>query len=201
MKKTSARPSVRALVALTAHDISFWGPYDMVTLVLSLFIVGEISGGSAGVAGVALFLYKFSSMATSIPLGWLLDLLPGLNDEKVGLLFSSLLTGYGYLALGLSSTVTHVIGIMVLLGLARSLNLNTWRKLFNRSLDSRHLAKQFAAYDTVFSLGTSLMAVVAGFVSDQLGVRVVIVVAGIVVMFGGTLPIFLKKGVLVDNGS
>jgi len=185
----------RLIQALTLNDITFWGGFDMLQVVFALFVVQNIEGGSAADIGIALFLYKASATLVSIPLGTLFDSIKSLNDERIGLTLSSLITGTMYILLAFSSFRWQLFLIMTIVGMSRSLNLNSWRKIFNKSLSSKKTGTELGVYDTVFSLGTALMNVLAGFMSELYGIQLVLVVTGIVVYSGIVFPFLVRRDI------
>jgi MFS family permease len=185
----------KVIRSLTLHDVTYWGSFDMLMVVLALFVVTKIEGGSASDVGIALFIYKAVSLLISIPLGGLFDRIPTFKDEQIGLIASSLITGFMYLLLAFATVKWQLFLIMAIVGLSRSINLNSWRKIFNKSLNSDHSGVQLGVYDTVFSLGTALMNVIAGFMSEIYGIKVVLLVMGFIVLFGSIFPLWIYKDV------
>ena len=123
----------RLIQALTLNDITYWGGFDMLQVIFALFVVQEIQGGSAADVGIALFLYKAAALLVSIPVGSLFDSIDSLRDEEMGLILSSIITGTMYILLSFATLKWQLFLIMAIVGMARSLNLNSWRKIFNKS--------------------------------------------------------------------
>lgn len=180
---------------LTLNDIAYWGSFDMVQVILALHVVENIETASVADVGLSLFLYKAASTVLSIPIGSKLDSIPGLSDENIGLMISGLVTGSVYILLAFTSYRWQLFILMALFGVGRSLNLNSWRTLFNKWVDKDKTSTTFGIYETLFALGTGLMAALSGFLSAEHGFRVVLVIAGILVYAGSIIPLFIRKEV------
>jgi MFS family permease len=185
----------KVIRTLTIHDVLYWGGYDMMQVIFALFVVNQIEGGSPGDVGLAIFLYRFSSTLFSIPIGSTFDKLPGLKDEDVALVTASILTGVVYLALAASTQLWHLFGLMLVLGVARAIDVNSWRKIFNSFLNVRRRGTELGMYDTFFSLGIAMMNVLAGYLSEVYGVRLVLLVAGVLVISSSFLPLIIRNEV------
>lgn len=185
----------RVIRVLTFNDITYWGGFDMLQVVFALFVVRHIQAGSDADVGLAFFIYKIFSMGLSIPLGNVFDKLPGMADETYGLALSSIITGMSYMLLSLAEVRWQLFVLMAAIGLSRSLNLNSWRKIFNKSLSKDRSGTELGIYDTIFSLGTALLGLMAGVLSELFGVKLVLVITGMIVTVGALLPVIIRKDI------
>src|SRR5690606_9930535 len=106
---------------------------------------------------------------------------------------SSIVTGLSYMLLSTASMKWQLFLFMAVIGLSRSLNLNSWRKIFNRSLNKERTGTELGIYDTLFSLGTALMGLLSGLLSELYGVKLVLIITGMIVTAGGLLPLYIRN--------
>lgn len=185
----------KVIRTLTVNDIAYWGAFDMIMVVLALFVVEHVDNASAADVGIALLIYKVSSTISSIPIGTELDSIPGLRDENLGLTLAGFINGTIFILMSFVTQKWQLYLLMVFFGISVSLNLNSWRTLFNKWVDKKKTGTTFGIYQTFYALGTGMMAAIAGFVGAEFGFRVVLVLAGIVAYIGATVPLFIRREV------
>lgn len=190
----------KVIRTLTFNDISYWGGFDMAMVIFALYVVDRIPAATAADVGISMFIYKATSTFASIPIGAKLDSIKGMKDEAWGLCLSGLITGTSYLLLTLITNRYHLFGLMLMLGLGRSLNLSSWRTLFNKWVDRNRTSITFSIYETVFGLGTGLLVVAAGVASSYFGYQSVLIASGLLVIGGSFLPLLIRQEIADYSG-
>lgn len=188
----------RLLRTLTLSDISYWGADSFIGVVMVLYIVNFIHGGSATHAGLAFLLYKGVAAVASIPIGRYFDKHPGYLDEIWGLTLASLLGGATYIGLSFSTELWQLYLGMFSLGLASVLDLLSWRKLFFSHLDEHSHSQTVGVYQTILFIAQGAAVALGGLVGDRFGFNTVVFYGGIIVALGAVFPfsvryVFAKK--------
>jgi MFS family permease len=182
----------KTLRTLTLSDLSFWATDAFVAIVLVLFIIQNIEGGSATHVGLAYLLYKGIAAALSIPAGRFFDRHKGKIDEVWGLAVSSFAYGAGYVLLSFSNELWELYAVMAVLGAMSTINLLSWRTLFFNGIDKAEYTETVGTYQTIMFVGQGFALALGGFAGDTFGFQTVVFFGGIVIFFGGFLPLTIK---------
>ena len=175
--------------ALTLSDFTTWSSGAIINVVLTLFVITDISGATVTEAGISSMIYLSMSALLNVPLGKFMDSRPGLIDEAYLLALSSFIRGVGLIALGLSTQIWQLYLLQAILGVGKSLNYTSWRTLFTKFLNKDHLSEQWGAYDTVMSVGLGIAALLGGILGDVIDFSYIIIIAGILCLVGAVFPI------------
>ncbi len=178
--------------ALTANDIIVWGGDAFIGVVLALFVVDFIDGATALHVGLALMILRVTNAVAAIPLGRFFDEHKGYRDEVWGLTIATFMYGVLYLLLGFSSHIWQLYTIMFFFGIARTLDISSWRILFYGHIDKSHFGQVTGMYQTLFSFGIGLCMSLGGFAGDYFGYDKVLIFGGLFIMMGSFLPPLIK---------
>jgi MFS family permease len=188
----------RVLRAMTLSDISYWGADAFIGVIIVLFAIQFIHGGSATHVGLAYFLYRAVAAIASIPIGRFYDKHPGYLDEVWGLASASFLAGAVYIGLSFSTELWQLYLAMFLLGLTNVMDLLSWSKLFYHNIEKKDYGQTVGVYRAILSICQGAAVALGGLVGDSLGFDKVVFFGGIVVAFGAFFPlsiryVFVKK--------
>ena len=178
---------------MTLNDITYWATDAFVGVILILFVLEFIDGGSATHFGLAFLLYKFVSALFSIPIGRFFDKNRGHIDEIWGLVCTSIAAGSVYVTLSFASQLWHLYLAMGILGLLSTVNLISWRTLFYNNIKAGEYGRTIGLYQTFMSIGQGCALALGGLVADKFGFDTVVFYGGIVIIVGAFLPLSVKK--------
>jgi len=173
---------------LTLNDVLFWGGEAFVSVILALFVIQYIEGASASSIGIAYMIYRFASALTTAQIGKMFDKHKGFKDEIWALFITSLVAGTTYIILSTASQLWHLYLAMAVLGVCRSFDINSWKLLFFTHLESGIKGRVIGTYDAIYGIAIGVIAALAGFIGEIYGFRIVIFIAGLVII-AGSLPV------------
>jgi len=190
MKSLPARTYI--IRTLTANDVAFWGADAFVSVALALFVVSFIEGATILNVGVALMIHRVVGAFAAIPIGRWFDKHKGHLDEVWGLSIACMLGGFTYVLLSFSTAVWQLYVAMFFLGIFAVVNLASWRILFYSNVDSDQFGQTVGIYQTMYSFGIGLFLVIGGFTGERFGYDTVLLVGGLLMVFGSTLPLLIR---------
>lgn len=189
----------RILRAMTLNDITYWGADSFIFVVYALYIVNVVEGGSATHVGVTIFTYYFVRALLSIPIGQYFDKHCGYLDELWGLSLTSFATGAIFIFMSQTTELWHIYLAMALLGVMRAINLTSWNVLFYNNIEKEEYGQTVGIYQTAVAIVYALATALGGITGDFLGFEIVLLAGGIVVFFGGFIPITVRQYFLKNN--
>jgi len=178
----------KVLRTMTLNDISYWASSAFINVVLILFVLEFIDGGSATHLGLAFLVYKGVQAALSVPVGRFFDTHCGYRDELWGLAFASFATGALYVALSFATDLWHLYVAMIALGVLSTINISSWRILFYNNVEKETYGETVGIYQSIMSIGEGVAIALGGFFGDTFGFDTVVFYGGIVIALGGLLP-------------
>ena len=178
---------------LTLNDILYWGGDSFVSVILALFVIQFIDGASASSVGIAYMIYRLASALTTTQIGKMFDKRKGYGDEIWGLFISTFVAGLAYVSLSAASQLWHLYLAMGVLGVCRSFDINSWKLLFYSHLESNTKGRTIGTYDALYGVAIAAIVALAGFVGDIYGFRVVVLIAGFIIMAGSYPVLSLRS--------
>jgi predicted MFS family arabinose efflux permease len=182
----------KMLRALTLNDVTFWATDAFIAVVLSLFVIGHIDGGSATHVGLGYLMYKGVAALLSIPIGRFFDKHRGHLDEVWGLAIANFVYGAAYIYLSFATQLWQLYLVMFILGCMSTVNLLSWRTLFFNTISKDEYTETVGTYQTMVFLCQGIALALGGLVGDNFGFDVVVLFGGIVIFCGGILPISIR---------
>ncbi len=179
------------LRVMTFDDMFFWGADRLFNVIFSLYVVEVLDGSIMHVGFIFMLLYVINA-TLSIPVGKFLDKHKGF-DELVALSFSGFLVGFSYLLLAFATDLWHVYIIALLIGVAQTFNLNSWRSIFYSSIPNKERSETIGAYQTAMSLSKALIVALSGLCAEYFGFNFILITAGFMALIAGAFPLFLKN--------
>lgn len=189
--KQTKRGYILRILAL--DDVSFWGAERLISVIFALFIVNNIAGGSAAAVGIALMIRQLVVAFLSVPVGRLLDKHKGYIDEVYFLAFSGLLAGSAYILFGFADHLWQVYVLMGVIGIAHTLNLDTWRVLFYGLIQKNEQGETTGIYQTIMSISGALVFALGGLFADIYGYPTIIWIGAVMTMIAGIIPLLIKR--------
>lgn len=178
---------------LTLNDILYWGGDAFVSVIMALFVLQYIDGGTASSVGISWMVYRILSAVTTVPVGKFLDNHKGYVDEVWALFIVSILAGISYIVLSFATQVWHLYTIMGVLGVLRAFDINAWKIMFYSHIETKTKGRTIGTYDAAYNIAIGAIYALAGFAGDAYGFRSVVIVGGILIMLGGIPVLSLRK--------
>ncbi|MBI2356557.1 MFS transporter [Candidatus Dojkabacteria bacterium] len=185
--------SKKVLGILTLSDFSTWSSANLTAVIFTLFALDQIQGATITDVGFSSLVFLAVSAVLNIPLGRLLDKTNGFLDENYVLVASSVVRGVALILLAYSTAIWQLYLLQAILGVARSMNYVSWRVLFSKFLDPKHVGEQWSIYDSIIAIGLGFAALIGGYIGDHFPFSYVIFIAGVVTVIGGIFPLFIHK--------
>lgn len=187
------KTSKKVLSVLTLSDFSTWSSANLTGVIFTLFALEHIQGSTITDVGLSSLVFLGVSALLNIPLGKYLDSLKGYLDENYVLVASSVVRGVALILLSFSTALWQLYLLQAVLGVARSMNYVSWRVLFSKFLDPKHVAEQWSVYDSIIAIGLGVAALIGGYLGDHFPFSYVIFIAGVITIIGGVFPLFIHK--------
>lgn len=164
------------------NDVLFWGGDAFASVILALFVIQYIEGATASSVGIAYMIYRLASALTTVQIGKMFDKYKGYKDEIWALFITGIVAGVTYIALSTANQLWHLFLAMGMLGICRSFDINSWKLLFYSHLESKAKGRAMGTYDAIYSIAIGAIVALAGFIGEIHGFRIVILVAGLIIM-------------------
>jgi predicted MFS family arabinose efflux permease len=182
-----------AIKALTLTDFSVWSGSSLIAVVFPLFVIQYIDGATLTDAGISSMIYTSIAAFMNIPLGKFMDSKKGLVDELYILSASNFIRGVALIAMAFISNLWVFYALQAVLGIAKSMNTTSWRILFSKFLDTKHLGKEWGIYDTIMSIGLGIAAFLGGYIGENVTFQAVILIGGVMSLIGTIFPLLRYK--------
>lgn len=178
---------------LTINDLFIWSSWSLLQPFIALWATQTIPNAGAEEVGTATMIYTIMSAIISKPLGKLLDKIKGYNDEIIFLSLGGLTAGIATFLLQFVQTIHGYYIAEAIIGLGLATDVISWRILFTHNISSKKAGHEWSTYGMLMSIGLALSAWFGGYLAKTVGYNVVFTIAGILTMFGGTIPTLLFK--------
>lgn len=177
---------------LTGLDISNAGGRGYVTVIIALFVIQYIEGGSATHLGLAVGLSTVVAAISSPAIGRWLDQKKGYLDELWTLFWGALIFGVTYIFLAFATEVWHLYLGLVVIGIARSFYDIAWRVLFYNSIKKRDFGETVGLYQTFHWVGEAILLGLAGVLGEMFGFQNALIIAGMIFLLGALFPLNIR---------
>ncbi|MDP2696108.1 MAG: MFS transporter [bacterium] len=175
-------------------DFFFNSAFGLFAPVFAIFILDQIVGGSAKVAGLAAASYWVTKSVFQLPIANFLDKTDGERDDFWALFFGYLLSSLVPLLYILAREPVHLYLIQAFLGFCMAWAVPAWYGIFTRHLDSGHISFEWSL-QSVFSVGiaTSAATAIGGYVADIWGFEILFIAASILIFVSALLLLLVRK--------
>lgn len=181
---------------LIYSDLVFYTGWGLISPIFAIFILQNISGGTALVAGLSSAIHLIVRSASRIPFGIASD-----KDKSqrtayrfmfLGLLIASLIP-FGYI---LAKTPLHIYILQAVLGTSLAASTAGWTCIFTRHMDKGKESTEWGVDAVAVGLGPGIAAAVGGLAVTYFSFNYVFAVVGIIGLLGVLFLIAVKKDVL-----
>lgn len=190
----------KVILILIACEFILTTSFGLLVPVFALFVVEEVTAGTAQVVGFALAIYWIVKSIIQLPIGRLLDRNHGEVDD-----FWTMVAGYvaggvlGILFYFFVKEVWHVYLFQVLWGIADALIVPPFYAIFSRHLDRNQEGFEWSLRSSFsFGAGSAIGGALGGVFAGIFGLRSVFLFMGIGVILG-SIPLLLLRSYILPK--
>lgn len=181
------------LSTLTLNDAFYWGADLFFATIFALYLTQNIHGGTATHVGIIYAVYRIVRGLVSLPIGKFFDRHKGYFDEVWALALSGLLVGGVYVYLFFAEYLWEIYIAMAIVGVGHALNIGSWTVLFYSSIAKSKQGEVVGVYQTIMQVVYALSSALAGFAGDTFGFEWIMLVAGIITILSGIVPLAIRS--------
>ncbi len=181
---------------LIVGDIFLNSGWGLVGPIFAIYLLQDIQGGSAQVAGFATAIFWITKSIIQIPLARYLDRNHGEKDDflfMIGGLFIAGLVPFGYLA---SSLPWHIYILQVIYAIGMAMAVPAWYAIFTRHIDKGNEAYEWSVYSTVLGFAFGISGALGGLIVGFVGFKVIYFIVGIFTITPSILLLFIKNDLI-----
>lgn len=178
---------------LTISDVITISGFGLISPIFAIFIVGNISGGSIEVVGIAMTIFLLTKSLGQIPSGIIIDRIKGERDDFWVMLVGSLCYSLIPLLYIIISTPAQLYFVQFIYGLAVAVTYPSWFAIFTRHIDHDREGIEWGVYNTLIDLGAAGAAAIGGFAASKFGFIPLFVVISLLSFIGSAFLILIQK--------
>jgi len=188
----------RVIKILTLSDILMMGGFGLVSPIFAVFITDTISGGTLGVAGIAITIYLLTKSIGQIFAAEIIDKIKGEMDDFWSVFIGSILMSLVYLLYLFIHTPTQLYLIQFLLGLTTAFTFPSWMAIYTRHIDHNLEGREWGAYFTLVDLVTAGTAAIGGAIAYSLGFAPLFIIVAVTGLLG-SLVLWFIRGAMIQK--
>lgn len=184
----------KVVTVIITGEFILTASFGFLVPIFSIFVVEEVTAGTAQVAGFAIAIYWIVKSVLQLPIARWLDKNHGEIDDFWALIFGNVGSAVIAILFFLYATeIWHIYLFQILWGIADAVLVPPFYAIFTRHLDRGHEGFEWALRSS-FSLGagSALGGALGGTLAGIFGLRLVFLFAGIGALFGTAALLFLK---------
>ncbi len=162
--------------------------------VFAIFVINNIQGGSARVAGLATAIFWITKSIFQLPIARFLDKTDGERDDFWAMFLGYLFSGLVPLFYIFATEPAHLYLIQMFYGLVMAWAVPAWYSIFTRHVDKWRISFEWSL-ESVFAVGiaAAVASALGGYVADIFGFKVLFLISGLMSIFASLLLLLLKK--------
>ncbi|MFH1978871.1 MAG: MFS transporter [Patescibacteria group bacterium] len=169
---------------LTFVDLIVIGGFGLIAPIFAVYITDTIKGGTVEVVGIASGIYLISKAISQIPVGIIVDKIPGEKDDFWFMFAGHMLFSIAPLFYIVISTPLQLYIFQFFYGLVVALAAPTWCAIFTRHIDKNYEGIEWASYTTLTELGAAGTAFLGGLLAYRFGFNVLFILVSIASFVG-----------------
>lgn len=150
-------------------DLALLFGWGLITPILAIFIVNNIKGGDAQVAGIAIGIYWLLKSVLQVPLANWLDRIQGEKDDYYALIIGTFLASLAPLGFIFVSLPWHMYALQGLHALGMALAVPSWAAIFTRHIEKDKKALCWSLDSSALGLGTGAAGIIGGSLVEIVG--------------------------------
>lgn len=152
--------------------------------VFAIFILKQIEGGSAQIAGTAAAAYWITKSILRLPIGYYLDKKRGEKDDFYSMILGFFIFGLSHFFYIFAKTPLHIYLIGAFMGIGGALAFTPWYGFFTRYIDGLRENFEWSINLSLVGFGLALAGFLGGFIADKFGFPVLFIIAGFLSFLG-----------------
>lgn len=175
----------KVVKTLVMSDFVINSAFGLTAPVFAIFLINNIEGGNAQVAGFATAAYWLVKSILQLPIAKFLDETDGEKDDFYALFIGQTLASLSLFLYVFASLPWHVYAIESTLGVAMSFAVPAWYGIFTRHIDKEKTSFEWSL-ESVFSVGlaTAGASALGGYLADNFGFQFLFIGSGILALIG-----------------
>lgn len=197
------RPTInRVVMVLVYADLIFFTASGLLTPIMAVFYVNEISKGSIALAGLVTAIFWVVKSAVQVPVSLYADNRRGERDD-----FSMMVVGYVIAALVpltyflYVTEVWQVYLLEALHGVGYGLMVPTYLAMFTRHIDKHRENLEWTIHSNAVGLGYAAAAAIGGVMAERFGFRPMFLATSVIMMLSPIVLLFIRKNLYKSDGT
>ncbi len=186
----------KVIKVLIFYDLILLFGWGLVMPILAIFIVENIKGGDAQVAGIAVGMYWILKSLLQIPIGQYLDRNHGEKDDLYFLIGGTFLASATPFGLIFASLPWHIYLLTTIHALGMAAAIPAWGGIFTRHIDKGKEAQSWALDSSALGIGAGVAGVIGGIIAKSFGFTPLFIAVGISGVISALLCILIREGLL-----
>lgn len=178
---------------LILSDFTIYSAWGLMSPIFAVFLLENIRGGDASVAGMASGIYWVTKSLLQVPMGKFLDKIKGERDDYWFLIsgtFLASLVPLGFLA---SSEPWHIYSLQILYAIAMAMVIPPWGGIFTRHIDKGREAETWSFESSLLGLGVGIAGIAGGFIAESFGFASIFLAVTLFGILGGCMLFLVRK--------
>ncbi|TSC75849.1 MAG: hypothetical protein G01um101430_19 [Parcubacteria group bacterium Gr01-1014_30] len=183
----------KVIKTLVFYDLILLFGWGLVVPIVAIFIVENIKGGNAQVAGVAIGVYWLLKSALQVPIANYLDKNHGERDDYYFLVGGTILASLTPVGFIFASLPWHIYLLQALHALGMAAAVPAWAGIFTRHINRGKEAQSWALDSSAVGIGMGASGIVGGAIAEVFGFTPVFILVGILGIISALLLFLIKE--------
>lgn len=195
-KQTKINKIIKVLIV---SDIFFNMGWGLIGPIFAIYLLNNIEGGSAQIAGFSTAVYWIIKSILQVPLAKYLDKNHGERDDFLFMVCGLFLAGlvpFGYLAAYLP---VHIYILQAVFAIGMAMTAPAWYAIFTRHIDKGREAYEWSIYSTMFGFSVGISGAIGGMVAEKIGFEIVYIFVGVFNILSSLLLLLIEKDITTPH--
>jgi len=189
-------PFNKVIRLLILSDVFLNMAFGLMAPVFAIFILQEIEGGDAGVAGIAAGIYWILKSFLQIPIGKWLDLYRGEKDDYNAMILGMVISSFTPLGFLFISQSWHLYALQMLMAIGMALVIPSKTAIFTRHIDKEKEAQTWGLQSSSLGFAAGIAGIVGGLVANAFGFSALFILVGLLSFLSTTLLILIRNDII-----
>lgn len=186
----------KVIKILIFYDLIFLFGWGLIAPILAIFIIKNIKGGNAQVAGIAIGIYWLLKSLLQIPISQYLDKNYGEKDDYYFLITGTFLASLVPLGFIFATLPWQIYLLQSFHALVMATVVPSWAGIFTRHIEKGKEAESWALDSSALGIGTGVAGIIGGIVAKTLGFTPLFIGVSLLGIISAFLCFLIKKELL-----
>lgn len=186
----------KVVKVMVFSDLFLHAGWGLVVPILAIYIVGNIQGGDAKVAGIAVGIYWLGKSIMQIPIAHYLDKNHGEKDDYYALIGGTLLSSFTALGFIFATLPWHMYLLQGIHALGMAMAIPSWAGIFTRHIQKKREAFCWGLDSSFIGLGAGVGGILGGIIAQTLGFVILFIGVSILGIIASLLFLLVGKDIL-----